>query len=43
MKALNQHNQSSKDLCKFKSEDSVLDKVIGAVALIAFILIASFS
>lgn len=43
MKAFNQHNKSYKDFYKFKEVDSVADRVIGAVALIAFILIASFS
>jgi hypothetical protein len=41
MKSFNQHNQSSRDL--YKSEESTLDKVIGTIAFIAFILIVSFS
>lgn len=41
MQSFNQHNQSSKDL--YKSEDSIADRVIGAVALIAFVLIVAFS
>ena len=43
MKAFNQHNQSYKDLYKFKESDSVADRVIGTIAFIAFILIVSFS
>jgi hypothetical protein len=38
MKSMNEHNQSPKDL--YKSEDSLLDKVIGTVALLAFVVIA---
>ena len=34
---MNHHNKSSKDL--YKSEDSVADKVIGALAFIAFVAI----
>jgi len=38
MQSFNKHNQSPKDL--YKSEDSLLDKVIGTVALLAFVAIA---
>lgn len=41
MKALNQHNQSSRNL--YKSEESTLDKVIGAVAFIVFVVIVALS
>jgi hypothetical protein len=41
MQSLNKHNQSSKDL--YKSEDSMLDRVIGAVAFIAFVVIVALS
>jgi hypothetical protein len=41
MQSFNKHNQSSKDL--YKSEDSLLDKVIGTVALLAFVVIVSIS
>lgn len=41
MKSLNQHNKSTRDL--YKSEDSVLDKVIGAVAFIAFVAIVALT
>lgn len=41
MKSFNQHNQSSRDL--YKSEESILDKVIGAVAFIAFVVIVALS
>jgi hypothetical protein len=34
---MNEHNKSSKDL--YKSEDSLLDKVIGTVAFLAFVVI----
>jgi hypothetical protein len=34
---MNEHNQSSNDL--YKSEDSLLDKVIGTVAFLAFVVI----
>jgi hypothetical protein len=37
MKSMNEHNQSSNDL--YKSEDSLLDKVIGTVAFLAFVVI----
>jgi len=41
MQSFNQHNKSSKDL--YKSEESIADRVIGAIALIAFVLIISFA
>ena len=41
MTSMNHHNKSSKDL--YKSEDSLLDKVIGTVALLAFVVIVSIS
>jgi hypothetical protein len=41
MQSLNKHNKSSKDL--YKSEDSTFDKVLGAVAFIAFVLIVALS
>lgn len=41
MQSLNKHNKSSKDL--YKSEDSMLDRVIGAVAFIAFVVIVALS
>jgi hypothetical protein len=37
MTSMNEHNKSSKDL--YKSEDSLLDKVIGTVAFLAFVII----
>jgi hypothetical protein len=37
MTSMNDHNKSSKDL--YKSEDSLLDKVIGTVAFLAFVVI----
>ena len=37
MTSMNQHNKSPKDL--YKSEDSLLDKVIGTVAFLAFVII----
>lgn len=37
MQSLNQHNQSAKDL--YKSEDSLFDRIFGAVAFIAFVVI----
>jgi hypothetical protein len=43
MKAWNQHNQSSKDLYKHKPEDSILDRVIATLSVIAFILIVALS
>jgi hypothetical protein len=41
MQSLNKHNKSSKDL--YKSEDSLLDRVVGAIAFIAFVLIVALS
>jgi hypothetical protein len=41
MQSLNQHNKSSKDL--YKSEDSTFDKVLGALAFIAFVVIVALS
>jgi hypothetical protein len=41
MKAWNQHNQSSKDL--YKPEDTVFDRVIATVSVIAFVLIVALS
>lgn len=38
MQSFNEHNQSAKDL--YKSEDSLLDKIIGTVAMLAFVVIA---
>ena len=35
---MNEHNKSPKDL--YKSEDSLLDKIIGTVAMLAFVVIA---
>ena len=43
MKAWNQHNQSPKDLYKYKPEDNILDRVIATVSVIAFILIVALS
>ena len=43
MKAWNQHNQSSKDLYKYKPEDSIIDRVIDTLSVIAFILIVALS
>jgi len=43
MKAWNQHNQSYKDLYKYKPDDSILDRVIATVSVIAFILIVALS
>jgi hypothetical protein len=37
MTSMNEHNKSPKDL--YKSEDSLLDKVIGTVAFLAFVAI----
>lgn len=37
MQSFNQHNQSAKDL--YKSEESIADRIIGAVAFIAFVVI----
>jgi hypothetical protein len=37
MTSMNEHNKSSKDL--YKSEDFLLDKVIGTVAFLAFVVI----
>jgi hypothetical protein len=41
MQSFNKHNKSSKDF--YKSEDSLLDKVIGTVALLAFVVIVSIA
>ena len=41
MQSLNQHNKSSKDL--YKSEDSIADRIIGATAFIAFVVIVALS
>jgi hypothetical protein len=41
MTSMNQHNKSSKDL--YKSEDSLLDKVIGTVAFLAFVIIVALA
>lgn len=38
MQSFNKHNQSPKDL--YKSEDSLLDKIIGTVAMLAFVVTA---
>jgi hypothetical protein len=38
---MNEHNKSSKDL--YKSEDSLLDKVIGTVAFLAFVIIVALA
>jgi hypothetical protein len=38
---MNEHNKSPKDL--YKSEDSPLDKVIGTVALLAFVAIVAIA
>lgn len=43
MKAWNQHNQSSKDLYKYKPDDTVFDRVIATLSVIAFILIVALS
>jgi hypothetical protein len=37
MTSMNEHNKSPKDL--YKSEDSLLDQVIGTVAFLAFVVI----
>ena len=41
MTSMNDHNKSSKDL--YKSEDSMLDKVIGTVAFLAFVIIVALA
>ena len=41
MTSMNPHNKSPKDL--YKSEDSLLDKVIGTVALLAFVIIVALA
>lgn len=41
MQSLNKHNKSSKDL--YKSEDSLFDRVVGAIAFIAFVVIVALS
>jgi hypothetical protein len=41
MTSMNQHNKSPKDL--YKSEDSLLDKVIGTVAFLAFVIIVALA
>jgi hypothetical protein len=41
MTSMNKHNKSPKDL--YKSEDSLLDKVIGTVALLAFVAIVAIA
>lgn len=41
MISFNRHNKSSKDL--YKSEESTLDKVIGAIAFIAFVVIVALA
>ena len=41
MTSMNEHNKSSKDL--YKSEDSLLDKVIGTVAMLAFVAIVAIA
>ena len=41
MQSFNKHNQSPKDL--YKSEDSLLDKVIGTVAFLAFVVIVAMA
>lgn len=41
MTSMNDYNKSSKDL--YKSEDSLLDKVIGTLALLAFVAIAALT
>lgn len=41
MQSFNKHNQSSKDL--YKSEESVFDRVVGAIAFIAFVVIVALS
>jgi hypothetical protein len=41
MQSFNEHNKSPKDL--YKSEDSLLDKVIGTVAFLAFVVIVAMS
>lgn len=38
MTSMNEHNKSPKDL--YKSEDSLLDKIIGTVVMLAFVAIA---
>jgi hypothetical protein len=43
MKAWNQHNQSSKDLYKYKSEDTVFDRVIATISVIVFIVIVALT
>jgi hypothetical protein len=41
MTSMNDHNKSSKDL--YKSEDSLLDKAIGTVAFLAFVVIVALA
>jgi hypothetical protein len=41
MTSMNHHNKSPKDL--YKSEESLLDKVIGTVALLAFVIIVAIA
>ena len=41
MTSMNHHNKSPKDL--YKSEDSPLDKVIGTVAFLAFVVIVALA
>jgi hypothetical protein len=41
MTSMNEHNKSPKDL--YKSEDSLLDKVIGTVAFLAFVIIVALA
>jgi hypothetical protein len=41
MQSFNKHNQSPKDL--YKSEDSLLDKVIGTAAMLAFVAIVAIA
>jgi hypothetical protein len=43
MKAFNKHNQSYKELYKYEQKETVLDRVIATVSLLAFILIVALS
>lgn len=42
MKAFNKHNQSSNDFTKYK-EESGIEKLIGVVAFIGFIVVVAIS
>ena len=42
MKAFNKHNQSSNDFTKYKEETGI-EKLIGVVALIGFIVVVAIA